>query len=675
MVEFFAASGGACTDDDDCGPGSCQGGYCQTQTRLDAGSTGVQHGGDVNDRSTLHVALDCAGNFPCGVCDIDGIDGGTGASCRCAADNRKVCDRALKNDYNDCGNYSDRACNCYLGPPLPLSAGNTPVCVVNRLARDISGTVDVDLGRAEVELSLRSRVFLGASVIQPCAYCSGDPTAGDGLRQGLCVGGDNDGQSCDGGADNSSFPAPGGGFHSLDCMPTAGKNVSGEGLRIDLTHTTGSSELGHGLNCGFPFIGHTCACRTCSYDTSIPCSSTADCSAAYAGSCTSLGTGINTGRNSCSGSQCEAIDSGGVLAQCATGPDDKFCNGILRADGEGFLACTSATDCSAATIGIDAGDCTLSRRRPCFLATIVAGGQADPYFPLFGAAFCVPPTTNAGINGVAGLPGPVRTLTQAELELRCANSPNTVYLPARGGCAGSLVSTTTIPVTPVSTTMTTPVSTTMTTTVSTTTTPATTVPATTATVPAGSYELTFQLDDPVTVGALSFTIGYSDAAGGFDGEGDAVECAVADALLPPAIVAFNDLESSSTLTVGILNTSGLEGPGELVTCSFTSANESVLQITVTDASTPAGVALSPAPTVSMVELSAGLCGDVTGDSSISVTDALMILKTAVGISVDLSCASTSALCGDVNDDGSVSVTDALLVLKAAVGISVTLICS
>ncbi len=474
VFELFARSGTGCSDDGDCGPGSCVSGYCTTATGFDVGTTGLYHGGDIDDRTTLRALLNCADEFPCGACAIVGLEASVGDNCRCAGDSRKACDRALKNDYNDCGAYDDKTCNCYLGSPLPLSAGNTPACVVNRLADDISGTVNVDLGQAALDLSLRSLVYLGEGVNEPCPSCSGDATAGDGLRGGLCVGGDNAGQSCDAGATNTSYPAPGGGAHSLDCMPEASGNVSGDGLRIQFEPATGTSELDHGLACGFPYFGQTCACRTCSYDTTLPCSSTADCSSVYAGSCTSIGTGTNSGPNSCDGYNCEAADAGGESGQCASGPDDDFCDGLVRADGVGFVGCSTDFDCSAASLGVDAGSCSLSQRRSCFTDTITATGAADPYQPLLGAALCAPPTINAGLNAVAGLPGPVRTLLQTELELRCANDAGTIYLPARGGCVGDPAPTTTLP--PASTT---------TTTMTTTTEPVASVSTTTTTVDAG----------------------------------------------------------------------------------------------------------------------------------------------------------------------------------------------
>ncbi len=71
-----------------------------------------------------------------------------------------------------------------------------------------------------------------------------------------------------------------------------------------------------------------------------------------------------------------------------------------------------------------------------------------------------------------------------------------------------------------------------------------------------------------------------------------------------------------------------------------------------------------------------VCGDVTGEGDITVTDALAVLKTAVSISVTLTCDTDQVgVCGDVTGEGDITVTDALAILKTAVSISVTLNCS
>jgi hypothetical protein len=107
---------------------------------------------------------------------------------------------------------------------------------------------------------------------------------------------------------------------------------------------------------------------------------------------------------------------------------------MLRANGEGYVQCQTNADCSPDNIGIDAGKCTLTKRRPCFLDKIVADGVANPSTPLGAATFCIPTTTSPAINDVAGLPGPARVLTQVSSTLFCESDPEKIYTPGVGGC-------------------------------------------------------------------------------------------------------------------------------------------------------------------------------------------------------------------------------------------------
>jgi hypothetical protein len=117
---------------------------------------------------------------------------------------------------------------------------------------------------------------------------------------------------------------------------------------------------------------------------------------------------------------------------CATGPDSQFCDSMLKANGAGYIGCQTDADCAESTIGVDAGTCSLVVRRSCFLDPIQASGSADPDKPIGAALFCIPPTGNAGINGVAGLPGPGQIINQATSVAYCPD--NSQYM-AGVGCA------------------------------------------------------------------------------------------------------------------------------------------------------------------------------------------------------------------------------------------------
>jgi|GEM_PF-1999191 len=318
--------------------------------------------------------------------------------------------------------------------------------------------------------------------------CLLDPVRGDGVRGGVCRNGRNAGLDCDVAAVNTSFPAlpnePGGAGYSLDCLPDGGKNVSGSGLVIKLVQTTGTTKLDFNVPCGNG--SEYCPCRQCSTDNTVSCNSdaecasqpggcsvepkfhcsgNADCVGVNAGTCLSikrcsLATGKSCTTNtdcasaslgSCDPSTCssngaggfpepnscdnlDCSDIGGGEGQCTTGPDGKSCDAVVRAGGQGVLSCNTNDDCAEEAVGVPAGNCELVERRKCFLDPLVGTGQASPTAPIGAAVFCVPPTSAASINSVAGLPGPGRTLNQATSRLFCASDPTKRYTPGVGGC-------------------------------------------------------------------------------------------------------------------------------------------------------------------------------------------------------------------------------------------------
>jgi hypothetical protein len=418
-LTLLAQTREACANNADCEFGTCNSalGRCQTQTELDTGWTGIAHDADITDNVVILGNLSCPNNDggpTCGQCTIEGINPEPG-NCRCQGANQTICDEPFVADQDDC---AGAICNCYLGPPLALSAGNTPACVVNRFAEDVSGTTNVDTGDSLLTAHLRSQVFLGILLNEPCPYCTGDPTANDGVKGGKCVDGLNDGDDCDAQGINRSFPAPGGDGHSLDCFPNS-PNVSGAGLIINLNQTTGTSTLNSNIPCG-PSGVLKCPCGICSNDVSTPCSSNTDC--------TSPGVCQSKNQSEPVPNQCNnaCVDIGSGEGQCdASGPDDLGCDGISKANGESFIACTSNADCDPANIGIDGGACTQTKRRECFLPTITATGTADPTDPVGVATFCIPATANTGINLTAGLPGPGRVQGAGHVVTRCDSATYT----------------------------------------------------------------------------------------------------------------------------------------------------------------------------------------------------------------------------------------------------------
>jgi hypothetical protein len=429
---LFARIRGVCTSNTDCAAFSvCDPsiGRCRTSTDSDNGWTGYGHNVDTNDPVPARLFLDCDGPAPCGQCEITGHDPSLG-NCRCESDNRTRCFTVAGPDTENCGGSE---CVCNFGPPMPVSAGSIPLCVLNTLSGQPGGEANVDDGSGTVDLHLAEKIHLGASRFAPCPICMGDPTPADGVRGGTCVGGQNDTDTCDAQAYNATFPPPTGGFYSLDCFPLEGANVTGQGLRIETELTTGHTELHANLPCGeAPFDQLECPCLVCSGDTTIPCNSHEECAEAGAGTCSSAGQGAQPLPNDCEDFLCS--DIGNEEGECTTGPDDNWCDGIVRADGSGLIGCGTNEDCAVGTIGVDAGECALVTRRPCFLDPIEADGAPHPVIPSVGATFCLPPTLSDSINSTAGFPGPGRLRLQTLVTLFCKSNPTSVYTPGVGNC-------------------------------------------------------------------------------------------------------------------------------------------------------------------------------------------------------------------------------------------------
>lgn len=435
-----ACSGGpldgrACSEDSDCNV---------------AGTCGRRCENNVGKLCTTNA--DCPGsNCPELTKCADGVDWLTSTTCS------GTCD-------GTCTTTS--GCECYLGTPFPLNSGGTPLCIVNRFAQDVTGTANVDLGAGAISASLRAWVYFGggASNAAPCPTCGGkcsddqsacnsdvdcgigptcelDSVAGDGNREGFCIGGASDGLSCDAMASNASSPAAfgyssggnGGGLYSIDCLPTGGSTISPGGLSIALNQTTGTSTLNSGIDCNGPEAGTTlCPCLVCSADETVPCNTNAECASGPGGTCTAKGAGIYAAPNNCTGGLCSNL--GGGEGECTTGPNDRFCDQLVKADGGGILSCSSNAACLPAAVGTYAGTCTLLERRKCFLNPITATGSPDVDFPVAVSTFCVPPTANGGINSVVGLPGPGRVINQAAAATFCASDHNVEYEPGAGNC-------------------------------------------------------------------------------------------------------------------------------------------------------------------------------------------------------------------------------------------------
>jgi hypothetical protein len=247
----------------------------------------------------------------------------------------------------------------------------------------------------------------------------------DDVKDGTCDGGPNDGGPCDADGLSASF-----GASSFDCMPDPGANIGNLTIFFDDATTGTKSRTAGPANPACTGVsGPRCLCDTCNNAAAEPCATNADCpiSGGNPGICGGrrcIG-GVNNGApcgansvcpggGSCGrpgqptqpmscvddttipgdGSVCMPV--GGDEGECPEGPIDAVC-----AAPEQFRTCTVATQVA---------DCPLtatcnSVARNCFLPTVTRSGSPGLAGGAYAGDFCIPPTTAAAVNPVAGLPG------------------------------------------------------------------------------------------------------------------------------------------------------------------------------------------------------------------------------------------------------------------------------
>jgi hypothetical protein len=259
----------------------------------------------VNHRTqTCFVDSDCPSEDTCQpFCDCDDPSNSRCEVTGPSVHGRCVRDLKLCTTNADCG--ASGLCERFFGPPLPLTAANTPACVTSYFAEDITGTEDSKTGEGELTAFLRSRVHLGILNDKPCPRCGAlnqNPEVGDTFA---CDGGPNNGDPCTVEAVSSVF-----GGVSNDCPPEVTDNISGQGLAIRfLKVTTGQVSKTAKIPCVF-----SGACT----DDGSACTTNADCLR-----CTNDLTACTT-NGECSGGTCAAAPdqpvSCGFYCHCG------FCN-------------------------------------------------------------------------------------------------------------------------------------------------------------------------------------------------------------------------------------------------------------------------------------------------------------------------------------------------------------
>jgi len=403
---------------------------------LDSGWTGLSHDFRGPEGATLLSARtsNCDTDLQsptCGQCDLDGPILFTGSSRNCICLNladrdgssRAVCDPEAPSDCT-----APETCECLLGPPLPLSSGAVPVCVVNRSTTSFTGTANVadtgpHAGSGGGLVTLESGVHNGLDTARPCPTCVGDLSAADGARDGACDGGAHDGTPCDVAGVTAFF-----GPVSFDCLPASASNTGN--LTITLDTTTGTTSLATGPACTAAGFGAlSCFCDTCATAAAEPCNDDADCPGSVAcGGLRCLGgsnlgapcgassdcpggfcgrPGQPTAPNQCSDASCSpnpADPDNPNEGVCSAGPFDGTCSE------ESFRGCTNTAECNPPPSGTcdacAAGQTCSFGARQCFLDPIVRTGTPGVAMGVVAATFCIAPTASASINQVAGLPGP-----------------------------------------------------------------------------------------------------------------------------------------------------------------------------------------------------------------------------------------------------------------------------
>ncbi len=446
---------------------------------LDTGWTGIAHRSPIISNGDVTVVLsNCTGTSrPCGTCTVTGPipnpNAGAGQldNQRCTNDQSRRCTNDATCTPRNClgGSNHNAACTTdsqcpggtcpaagtcqfFFGAPLPLAAGGVSTCVNNQFNGPISGTANVESGEAANKAALLSRVFLAATIDEPCSRCLNDGAINDGIQGGTCDSGPRQNRSCDA---NGSVPSrPDFGTTSLDCPSSAGSQIAL--LSIDLSNATDSVIRTLSVdspNC-LGSAGDKCMCGTCNNGLNQSCFTNADCTdppgpiGPICNGQRCLG-GVNAGAactgaaSQCPGSSCSRPGESAKPSGCSD--DTTIANRVMECadgDGDGEGECTVSPidqNCTVASGHAQRGcmnddDCggtsnsCGSFNRACFLTgggtfqpagkndgsdSLIAAGMEDLPMndvsnPTLGAVFCVAPTQAGAVNGVAGLPGPAR---------------------------------------------------------------------------------------------------------------------------------------------------------------------------------------------------------------------------------------------------------------------------
>ncbi|TMA73377.1 MAG: hypothetical protein E6J72_19700 [Deltaproteobacteria bacterium] len=355
------------------------------------------------------------------------------------------------NNFGDCNTIPGDDCvQTFHGPPLPLAAGGTAVCVLNIFREDVVGTRDVASGSSAVRVRQLSQTTgpFGTGAPPPCPVCGGFcqgatpyvcTTDADCVNAAaphhcvtdhICSGGPNVGKAC---RHDPPFGGPTAGFGnpSVDCTSNTGQTIG----TIDIIFnpaTTGSTTMLPSVQCDeAAYSGKACIGGT---NNGRPCTTVGDCPS---GTCNNqcfcpTGGGQKESPNGCDPACVGGSNDSGpcsVDSECPGG----FCHlGDCRSDPsatavlqpnegactqtfEGHCSVTTFKSCQVNNDCTTAGGCPYCQggetcsltNKNCFINSgITRQGFVDPDDPRSASTFCITATGSAAVNATAGLPGP-----------------------------------------------------------------------------------------------------------------------------------------------------------------------------------------------------------------------------------------------------------------------------
>ena len=278
-------------------------------SELDIGWTGVSHDSPSMEGSsiTVRVVRRCSDDQSVCLRDEDCGNDDCRPTCDCSTDTTceftgPTGEQRCFGSLDECVTNSDcavgLACKSHLGPPVPLSSGGTPICVVSTFEGPITGTANAATGEAQASATLHSWINLGIQLDRPCPTCGTVDEAPVPGAEFTCGGGPNDGESCTVDAVSPVF-----GGVSYDCPPHFSIAIGGNGVTTRFASiTTGTTTRTAQIPCGNPAfkannpltpgsapkctdrIGPgdpVCStnadCRRCTGDPTVACASNAEC--------------------------------------------------------------------------------------------------------------------------------------------------------------------------------------------------------------------------------------------------------------------------------------------------------------------------------------------------------------------------------------------------------------